>query len=101
LMTCRILLSLSLLHFSKVIKSKDLTFGTEIVKKHVPDVRDALRKFRDQMLDQISKGIQNPQLSLDWDKSWNICEQWNYPLLSNYLPLYDQSNTNTTLPCSS
>jgi hypothetical protein len=29
----------------------------EIVKKQVNDVRDALRKFRDQMLDQISKGI--------------------------------------------
>lgn len=38
----------------------------EIVKKQVNDVRDALRKFRDQMLEQISKGIQNPQLSLDW-----------------------------------
>jgi CTD small phosphatase-like protein 2 len=37
----------------------------EIVKKQVGDVRDALRKFRDQMLEQISKGIQNPQLSLD------------------------------------
>jgi CTD small phosphatase-like protein 2 len=33
---------------------------SEIVKKQVNDVRDALRKFRDQMLDQISKGIQNP-----------------------------------------
>jgi hypothetical protein len=32
----------------------------EIVKKNVSDVRDALRKFRDQMLEQISKGIQNP-----------------------------------------
>jgi hypothetical protein len=32
----------------------------EIVKKNVNDVRDALRKFRDQMLEQISKGIQNP-----------------------------------------
>jgi hypothetical protein len=37
----------------------------EITKKQVNDVRDALRKFRDQMLEQISKGIQNPQLSLD------------------------------------
>lgn len=37
----------------------------EIVKKQVNDVRDALRKFRDQMLDQISKGIQSPHLSLD------------------------------------
>ena len=37
----------------------------QIVKKQVPDVRDALRKFRDQMLDQIAKGVTNPQLSLD------------------------------------
>jgi CTD small phosphatase-like protein 2 len=37
----------------------------QIVKKSVPDVRDALRKFRDQMLEQISKGVTNPQLSLD------------------------------------
>lgn len=37
----------------------------EIVKKQVSDVRDALRKFRDQMLEQISKGIVNPQLTLD------------------------------------
>ena len=37
----------------------------QIVNKKVPDVRDALRKFRDQMLDQISKGVTNPQLSLD------------------------------------
>lgn len=37
----------------------------QIVKKNVPDVRDALRKFRDQMLEQISKGVTNPQLSLD------------------------------------
>jgi hypothetical protein len=35
------------------------------VKKQVSDVRDALRKFRDQMLEQISKGIVNPQLTLD------------------------------------
>ncbi len=37
----------------------------EIVNKKVPDVREALRKFRDQMLEQISKGITNPQLSLE------------------------------------
>ena len=37
----------------------------EIVAKDVPDVRDALRKFRDQMLEQIAKGISNPKLSLD------------------------------------
>lgn len=32
----------------------------QIVKKQVPDVRDALRRFRDQMLDQIAKGVTNP-----------------------------------------
>lgn len=32
----------------------------EIVKKEVGDVREALRKFRDQMIEQISKGITNP-----------------------------------------
>lgn len=37
----------------------------EITRKKVSDVRDALRRFRDQMMEQISKGIQNPQLSLD------------------------------------
>lgn len=36
----------------------------EIVNKNVKDVREALRQFRDQMLEQISKGITNPQLSL-------------------------------------
>ena len=37
----------------------------EIVVKNVSDVRDALRRFRDQMLEQIAKGITNPKLSLD------------------------------------
>jgi hypothetical protein len=32
----------------------------EIVRKGCSDVRDALRRFRDQMLDQIAKGITNP-----------------------------------------
>ena len=32
----------------------------QIVKKKVPDVRDALRKFKDQMLEQIAKGVTNP-----------------------------------------
>ena len=32
----------------------------QIVKKAVPDVRDALRKFRDQMLEQIARGVTNP-----------------------------------------
>ena len=37
----------------------------EIVVKKWDDVRAALRKFRDQMIEQISKGITNPKLSLD------------------------------------
>ncbi len=36
----------------------------EVVRKQL-DVRIALKKFRDQMLDQISRGITNPKLSLD------------------------------------
>ena len=42
----------------------DLVCETEIVEKKVKDVREALRKFRDQMLEQIQKGITNPQLCL-------------------------------------
>ena len=37
----------------------------EIVKKQVKDVRVALRKFRDQMIEQLEKGITNPTMSLD------------------------------------
>jgi CTD small phosphatase-like protein 2 len=37
----------------------------EIVKKQVPDVRNALRCFRDQMIEQLEKGITNPVMSLD------------------------------------
>lgn len=37
----------------------------EIAVKKWEDVRVALRKFRDQMIEQISKGITNPKLSLD------------------------------------
>ncbi len=37
----------------------------EIVEKKWDDVREALRKFRDQMMDQISRGIKNPKLCLD------------------------------------
>ena len=37
----------------------------EIVEKKVPDVRQALRQFRDQMLEQIARGIINPKMSLD------------------------------------
>jgi hypothetical protein len=36
----------------------------EIVEKKVTDVREALRKFRDQMIEQIQKGVPNPQLQL-------------------------------------
>ena len=41
-----------------------LLFCAEIVEKKVKDVREALRKFRDQMLEQIQKGVTNPQLCL-------------------------------------
>ena len=37
----------------------------EIVRKQVDDVRVALRKFRDQMIDQLEKGVSNPIMSLD------------------------------------
>lgn len=37
----------------------------EIVRKQVPDVRVALRRFRDQMIEQLEKGIANPIMSLD------------------------------------
>ena len=36
----------------------------EIVVKGVKDVRDALKVFRNQMLDQVQKGILKPKLSL-------------------------------------
>ena len=36
----------------------------EIVEKNVDDVREALRKFRDQMMEQLHQGVHNPQLSL-------------------------------------
>jgi len=41
--------------FSRINKS-----FLEIVDKKVNDVREALRKFRDQMLEQIKKGVQSP-----------------------------------------
>jgi len=46
----------------------------EIVRKQVPDVRVALRRFRDQMIEQLEKGIANPIMSLDWFNriNWNI-----------------------------
>ena len=37
----------------------------EVVRKQVPDVRVALRKFRDQMMEQLEQGINNPVMSLD------------------------------------
>jgi len=37
----------------------------EIVRKQVADVRVALRKFRDQMVEQLQRGITNPVMSLD------------------------------------
>ena len=37
----------------------------EIVRKQVPDVRKALRVFRDQMMEQLAKGITSPVMSLD------------------------------------
>ena len=38
--------------------------GVEIVEKKVKDVREALRKFRDQMLEQMQRGVSNPTLQL-------------------------------------
>jgi hypothetical protein len=37
----------------------------EIVRKQCTDVRVALRKFRDQMIEQLEKGITNPVMTLD------------------------------------
>lgn len=37
----------------------------EIVRKQVPDIRDALRKFRDQMMEQLQRGVSNPVMTLD------------------------------------
>ncbi|CAD8136077.1 unnamed protein product [Paramecium octaurelia] len=39
----------------------------QIVQKKIPDVRDALRKFRDQMQKNIENGIQDPHLHLSLD----------------------------------
>ena len=49
---------------NKFYYSDALFCQTEIVEKKVKDVREALRKFRDQMLEQIQKGVTNPQLCL-------------------------------------
>lgn len=38
----------------------------EIAKKQVRDVREALKQFRDQMIEQMNQGIRNPQLKLDF-----------------------------------
>jgi len=37
----------------------------EIVNKQVPDVRIALKKFREQMLEQFSKGVTHPTFTLE------------------------------------
>ncbi|TNV71088.1 hypothetical protein FGO68_gene3063 [Halteria grandinella] len=37
----------------------------EIVRKQVGDIRDALRRFRDQMLEQLQRGVSNPVMTLD------------------------------------
>ncbi len=37
----------------------------EIVRKQVPDVREALRMFRDQMIEQLERGVTNPVMTLD------------------------------------
>jgi len=39
----------------------------EIAKKKVKDVRVALKKFREQMMENIEKGIENPHLHLNLD----------------------------------
>ncbi len=31
----------------------------------MPDVREALRKFRDQMIEQLERGVTNPVMTLD------------------------------------
>ncbi len=55
----------ALSELSPLLKGKIHKLYVEIVRKDVDDVRVALRQFRDQMLDQISKGISTPQLSLN------------------------------------
>lgn len=37
----------------------------QIVEKGVPDVREALRRFRVQMTEQIQRGVEKPKLTLD------------------------------------
>jgi CTD small phosphatase-like protein 2 len=37
----------------------------EIAMRKVKDVREALKIFRNQMMEQIAAGISNPQLSLE------------------------------------
>jgi len=58
----------ALLELAPLLKCKlsqlNLTVCLEIVEKKVPDVREALRKFRDQMIEQIQKGVSNPTLQL-------------------------------------
>jgi len=37
----------------------------EIVKKKVPDVREALKRFKQQLYEQLTRGVENPVLTLD------------------------------------
>ena len=37
----------------------------EVVEKKVPDVKKALRSYRDQILRQISNGVREPQIRFD------------------------------------
>ena len=37
----------------------------EVVRKQVQDVRVALRRFRDQMVEQLERGVKNPKMTLD------------------------------------
>lgn len=58
----------ALLELAPLLKCKlswlIITRCLEIVEKKVTDVREALRKFRDQMIEQIQKGVPNPTLQL-------------------------------------
>lgn len=53
----------ALLELAPLLKRKslfNLLTPVEIVEKKCKDVREALRKFRDQMIEQIQKGVTNP-----------------------------------------
>lgn len=44
----------------------------EIVEKQVPDVRRALRAYRDQVLRQVSNGAANPSIVFNWPMSYEV-----------------------------